>query len=98
MRVSVVDTVATLLLTANGTTQSYSRDYGYAPGNGTVGFGLNRQGVADNFRVEALAAAVPEPATWAFMIIGMGAVGAAARRRGRNKPTTAALPRSRMAI
>lgn len=33
-------------------------------------------------------ASVPEPATWALMIFGMGAVGAAMRRRIRVNPTT----------
>lgn len=37
--------------------------------------------------VSALAAAVPEPATWAMMIVGMGVIGGAMRRRA--KVTTA---------
>ncbi len=37
----------------------------------------------DNFAVNA----VPEPATWAFMIFGFGAVGTAMRRRRAAKPT-----------
>ncbi|MEP2102401.1 MAG: PEPxxWA-CTERM sorting domain-containing protein [Parasphingorhabdus sp.] len=36
----------------------------------------------DNFAVNA----VPEPATWAFMIFGFGAIGTAMRRRRSNKP------------
>jgi hypothetical protein len=35
-------------------------------------------------------AAVPEPATWALMILGMGAVGFAMRRRRKNVTTTVA--------
>lgn len=31
--------------------------------------------------IEPAAAAVPEPSTWAMMIVGIGAVGAALRRR-----------------
>ena len=42
-----------------------------------------------NFRISALAAGVPEPATWALMILGFGAVGGAMRRRAR-----VALPQS----
>jgi hypothetical protein len=42
---------------------------------GTVGF--------DNFEFGELAAAVPEPASWAMMIAGFGLAGAAARRRDR---------------
>jgi len=38
----------------------------------------------DTFTINILAAAVPEPATWAMMIMGFGMVGATMRRR--NKP------------
>lgn len=41
----------------------------------TIGF--------DNFEFGELAAVVPEPASWAMMMIGFGAAGAAARRRTR---------------
>jgi hypothetical protein len=83
--VSVVGTVATLSIFANGATQSYSFNYGYAPGSTRVGFGLNRLGVADNFRFDAVTGgnAVPEPTTWALMIGGFGLAGAAARNRRR---------------
>jgi len=43
---------------------------------------------ATSFSATALAAAVPEPATWAMMILGMGAVGFAMRRRKSNVTTT----------
>ena len=36
----------------------------------------------------SIAAGVPEPAAWAMMILGMGAIGAASRRR---KPALAAV-------
>ncbi len=35
----------------------------------------------DDFIVRATVSAIPEPATWAFMILGFGLVGAAMRRR-----------------
>lgn len=35
----------------------------------------------DDISVQGLAGGVPEPATWAMMILGLGAVGAALRRR-----------------
>ena len=53
----------------------------YQPNSGT-GDGV----VFDNFSFSA--AAVPEPATWAMMILGMGAVGFAMRRRNKNVSTT----------
>ena len=42
--------------------------------------GFFNQGV-DNVSIEAVAGAVPEPASWAMMIVGFGIVGASARRR-----------------
>lgn len=36
-----------------------------------------------NFRLNAIAAAIPEPATWAMMILGFGVVGGAMRSRRR---------------
>ena len=36
-----------------------------------------------NFRIEGVAGAVPEPATWGLMIVGFGMVGAASRRSSR---------------
>jgi hypothetical protein len=39
------------------------------------------QGANLNFALTSVRGAVPEPATWAMMLIGFGAVGAAVRRR-----------------
>lgn len=44
----------------------------------SYGFGYIK---IDNVTVNAVAAAVPEPATWAMMVIGFGIAGAAVRRR-----------------
>jgi hypothetical protein len=44
--------------------------------------------VAQRANFQPIAAAVPETATWAMMILGMGAVGFAMRRRRRNVTTT----------
>jgi hypothetical protein len=41
------------------------------------------------FETSNFAAAVPEPATWAMMILGLGAMGAALRRRGVGGPVAA---------
>ena len=56
----------------------------------TVNFDLRANQALDNARFQITqAAAVPEPSTWAMMMIGFGAVGAAARssRRKRNTVT-----------
>ena len=83
--VSVTGTIATLSILANGNTLTYSHDYGFAPGSGLVGFGLNRLGVADNLRFDSVPPqGVPEPASWALMIGGFGLAGAAARSRRRS--------------
>lgn len=69
-------------------------DFDVASGTGTF-FGLvstdafnrielgqsNGFAVMDNIAFGAGAAAVPEPATWAFMILGFGAIGGAMRRQ-----------------
>ena len=49
----------------------------------TLSYDLNTSGTPNGLRVTtaAVAGAVPEPATWALMILGMGAVGFAMRRR-----------------
>lgn len=63
--------------------------YGYARlnGNGTLDFAFEN---AANTAITAgatitapLAAAVPEPATWAMMLLGFGAIGVGMRRRAR---------------
>lgn len=59
----------------------------------SFGFGIDRAGnfgndsTGVNFRVSA----VPEPATWAMLILGFGLIGAALRRKARStmKPVTA---------
>ena len=50
--------------------------------------GFFNQGV-DNVSIEAVAGAVPEPASWAMMIVGFGIVGALARRRIVNRAAIA---------
>ena len=67
-------------------------------GNGQNKFTLSGSGIsslefdfvpgistAKQFRVEGLSSAVPEPATWAMLLIGFGAIGSSLRRR---KPNT----------
>jgi hypothetical protein len=51
----------------------------------SIAFDTNGSGVADlrQLRLGGVAAAVPEPATWALMLLGFGAIGASMRRRRR---------------
>ncbi|MBC9032621.1 PEPxxWA-CTERM sorting domain-containing protein [Sphingomonas sp. JC676] len=86
MSVSYAGTVANLLITTAWGTQSYSYDYGFTPGSLDVGLGINRQGVADNLTFAGTATGVPgvpEPAAWAMMLTGFGAVGIGVRSRRR---------------
>ena len=78
----------------------YSFTYSFAPTGSTTVLnflGQTNQGLSDesfgldNIQVSGVTTsvgAVPEPATWAMMILGMGAVGFAMRRRRRSITTT----------
>ncbi len=55
-----------------------SQTLGYSVAGGQANFGSQRLGT---FTVGAEAGAVPEPATWAMMLLGFGAIGMATRRR-----------------
>ncbi|MBB6505623.1 hypothetical protein F4693_002618 [Sphingomonas endophytica] len=59
---------------------------GVAPGAGSVHFSSTTQPLT--LDSTAVAAAVPEPATWAMMLVGFGMVGAAARYRRRSTAAT----------
>jgi hypothetical protein len=56
---------------------SYAQAFGYSFVGGTANFGSARLG--EQFIPEA--APAPEPATWAMMLVGFGAVGCGMRRR-----------------
>ena len=58
-----------------------SQTLGYSVAGGQGNFGTQRLGTFN------VAAAVPEPGTWAMMLVGFGAIGATMRRR-RVRPTT----------
>ncbi len=50
---------------------------------GEVFTGMTLTTTEDSFEIDNLAVAVPEPASWAMMILGFGAIGFAMRRRSR---------------
>lgn len=81
-------------ITINGVTRNFAIGNGQnffgiqATGGDTItsiAFNANGTGVADlrQLRVGGITAAVPEPGTWALMLLGFGAVGASLRRRRR---------------
>jgi hypothetical protein len=61
--------------------QTYTFDYGFAAGSGDVGLGLEGLAIADNFSFGTVASGVPEPASWAMLILGAGFAGAGLRAR-----------------
>jgi hypothetical protein len=58
-------------------------------GVGETFSGITLQSGSNSFEIDNLAVAVPEPATWAMMIMGMGAMGMALRSRRRALATFA---------
>jgi hypothetical protein len=75
---------------ANGNQQAPAtnrRVFFASDANNIAGFRLSSTQFA--FEIDTVAAAVPEPATWALMIGGFGLVGAAARRRSSAKTVIA---------
>ena len=53
-----------------------SQSFGYSVAGGAT-YGVDRLGVI----VARFAPSVPEPATWAMIVVGMGAIGLVTRRR-----------------
>ena len=81
-------------ITINGVTQNFALGngqnfFGISATGGdvitSIAFDTNGTGVTDlrQLRIGGVAAAVPEPATWALMLFGFGAVGVSMRRRRR---------------
>ena len=66
---------------------SYRRDLGDSVSQNRAVPGGDGNDYNGNFRIEAVAGMVPEPATWGLMIVGFGMAGAAARRRTRTSVT-----------
>lgn len=83
-------------ITVNGVTQSFALGngqnfFGFEATGGdvitSIAFNTNGSGVADLRQVRVggitAAAAVPEPGTWAMMLLGFGGIGVAMRKRRR---------------
>ncbi len=68
---------------AVGTNSSYAGGRGYLSGNWGLGFAPAPANRFTNIEFQTLVnvAGVPEPAAWAMMIVGFGAIGGAMRRR-----------------
>jgi hypothetical protein len=74
---------------ANGTFPSFANTFSTT---WVIGAALTPQERNDAFKLAGIAfnvAAVPEPATWAMMLVGFGLVGGALRRRGIGKLASA---------
>jgi hypothetical protein len=85
---------SSVAITVNGVTQNFAlangqNFFGFSATGGdtitSIAFNTNGSGVADlrQLRLGGLSAAVPEPGTWALMLVGFGAVGVSMRRRRR---------------
>jgi PEP-CTERM motif len=69
------------------TSDKLIKSISFGPGGGTT---TSTSFVFDNLTIGAAGAGVPEPATWAMMIVGFGLIGASARRRRQSVRTVAA--------
>lgn len=86
VQISILGTVATIIITqTGGPDQTYSHDYGFAPGSMGVGVGIAGGAFVDNFAatLEAAPDPIPLPAALPLMLLGIGALGGAriVRRR-----------------
>jgi hypothetical protein len=73
---------------------SFSGEFALGPGNYAIAVGssgvdtVKTEGNA-KFSVELQGAAIPEPATWAVMLAGFGAIGGASMRSARRRTALA---------
>jgi hypothetical protein len=99
---NAIGTTSSVLISFNGgVAQSFNLANGQnffgflATGGDTfssISFDTNGTGVVDlrQLRVGGIQAAVPEPGTWAMMLLGFGAIGASMRRNRRRSTATLA--------
>jgi hypothetical protein len=73
----------TIVPRAGGTTQAYLGEYMFGTGNYTIAYSGTVKGhpASVGSSITFALATVPEPASWALMVVGFGMVGFAARRR-----------------
>jgi hypothetical protein len=71
----------------NGNANNGDFVFAWTPGSNTVNFRFSASDPGDHLRV--LTAGVPEPATWAMMILGFGVIGGAMRARRPQKAQVA---------
>lgn len=77
--------------TAAGYYDTFSQTVDTTPGDSyTLNFLLSSYSVPNGFRVTATntVSGVPEPATWAMMLLGFGAIGFGMRRKAKQKPNS----------
>ena len=84
-------TIGTFTSGFGGFTPQFTNAFGVIAGNSyTIAFNGIAAGDTTTFIDKVSLSAVPEPATWAMMLLGFGMIGAGARSRSRSRSRSAA--------